>query len=424
MAEPTTAKLGGEATLTEDDRKRYNSKIRTLAILFMVTLLFFTFQGGKLAFFLFIMSVSLCAYLILVVWKNGIRSLKGKRMLNNNVSGSSIVLAGSTNTMKIDVRMDRTWFVPYVILRDRLTRSSGESEVIETSVIPEKNKRGEATYDIRIPKRGNYIYEETECITHDTFGFFEFKTVVNMPFALKVLPPTVFFREWVAFDQMFRGKFNANNLARNLRETTTINGVRDYNVGDPFSRIHWNSTARTGQLRSKEYEKEAMTKVWIVLDRHYDSYNSEDEFEMAVSICASLIEYFRKKDIEYGLFSIGKDTNHMKPHKSSEHHKKMSQHFIDVEADAPFPITEALKDGTMFEKGCFVIVISALRDEQMLGKLGWVQSRRILFGYLWLCEYETYQEDEEWVKRLRNLGYLGYTIHELAELPTLLEARI
>jgi uncharacterized protein (DUF58 family) len=48
--------------------------------------------------------------------------------------------------------------------------------------------------------------------------------------------------------------------------TTNVSGIRNYVPGDSFNRIHWASTARTGQLMVKEFELDPTADVWIFLD--------------------------------------------------------------------------------------------------------------------------------------------------------------
>ncbi len=48
--------------------------------------------------------------------------------------------------------------------------------------------------------------------------------------------------------------------------TTNVSGVRDYQPGDSFNRMHWRSTARTGRLIVKEFELDPTADIWIFLD--------------------------------------------------------------------------------------------------------------------------------------------------------------
>ncbi|RIE04152.1 DUF58 domain-containing protein [Cohnella faecalis] len=75
---------------------------------------------------------------------------------------------------------------------------------------------------------------------------------------------------------------------------------------DRFSRIHWNATAKTGQWKSKEYEREALPRVVFVLDRNAASYRTPELFELALSTAASLVELSQQKGMQIGFVSAGR----------------------------------------------------------------------------------------------------------------------
>src|SRR5438552_3227765 len=54
--------------------------------------------------------------------------------------------------------------------------------------------------------------------------------------------------------------------SRAFHVTPNVSTIRDYQPGDSFNRIHWRSTARTGQLMVKEFELDPTAEVYLVLD--------------------------------------------------------------------------------------------------------------------------------------------------------------
>lgn len=65
-------------------------------------------------------------------------------------------------------------------------------------------------------------------------------------------------------------------------------GARPYRPGDRLVRIHWPQTARTGEVRVKETWRRGPGGFLIVLDTRRSSYLTEEGFEQAVSVAASL----------------------------------------------------------------------------------------------------------------------------------------
>lgn len=65
-------------------------------------------------------------------------------------------------------------------------------------------------------------------------------------------------------------------------------GLRAYSCGDDIRNVHWLSTAKTGTMMIRQFEATRRTDTSITLDTNPDDYMSAEEFEMAVSIHASI----------------------------------------------------------------------------------------------------------------------------------------
>ncbi|MFC8302225.1 DUF58 domain-containing protein [Specibacter sp. NPDC057265] len=76
------------------------------------------------------------------------------------------------------------------------------------------------------------------------------------------------------------------------RDLTTsdiaFHALRDYVPGDDRRHIHWKTTARTGKLMVRQFEETRRSHMAVALSVNTDEYESEDDFEMAISAAASL----------------------------------------------------------------------------------------------------------------------------------------
>lgn len=90
---------------------------------------------------------------------------------------------------------------------------------------------------------------------------------------------------------------SSSGFVRDLEGLTTKNlanddlafhALREYLPGDDLRHVHWRSTARTNQLMIRQFEETRRSQFVILLDTRAASYAEEDEFELAVSIAASL----------------------------------------------------------------------------------------------------------------------------------------
>jgi uncharacterized protein (DUF58 family) len=64
--------------------------------------------------------------------------------------------------------------------------------------------------------------------------------------------------------------------------------MRPYVPGDDARYIHWKSTARTGTVMVRQFEETRRSQLTIVFSEDRRYYADEDEFELAVSVMASI----------------------------------------------------------------------------------------------------------------------------------------
>ncbi|GAA3774705.1 DUF58 domain-containing protein [Microbacterium kribbense] len=68
----------------------------------------------------------------------------------------------------------------------------------------------------------------------------------------------------------------------------SFHDIRPYVPGDARRQIHWKSTAKTGQLMVRQFEETRRSRLAVVLSLKRAEYASDDEFELGVSVAASL----------------------------------------------------------------------------------------------------------------------------------------
>ena len=67
-----------------------------------------------------------------------------------------------------------------------------------------------------------------------------------------------------------------------------FHALRPYVPGDDRRHVHWLSTARTGSLMVRQFEESRMSRVAVALDTGRASFLDDEEFELAVSVAASV----------------------------------------------------------------------------------------------------------------------------------------
>lgn len=400
-------------------KTEFSAKFWYFLACFVASLLFMLFQGGKLAFMLFFVMAALSVYLLLGRW-SGIANTTGTRTLLN-LGKDRMAEAGSSIAVRIEIAIPGFWPIPYVMMRDRILRRNGGEYVVETSAVPDWKRRGVIEYVTKPLKRGYYHFAEAECLTEDIFGLFQHKGVLRLHDSFMVKPKTVAIREWRQFHQAFKGHHYHSTTTQALRETTQINGVREYIYGDRLSRIHWNATAKTGTWKSKEFERESLPKTVIMIDRERRHYRDSEQFELAVSIAASLFAYGEKKDLAMGLLSVGKNAVYLEPQRAGAHYRRIGQHLVDIEPDGDYPLLGIMKDrARYFPHGCFFVIISPLMDDSAEQALHWIHHRQMNPCYIMAAPPVRSAEADIWLNKLRGKGVLAYAVSRLGELPVAL----
>lgn len=71
-------------------------------------------------------------------------------------------------------------------------------------------------------------------------------------------------------------------------DDVSFHALREYVPGDDLRHVHWKSTARTGVTMIRQFEQTRRSHLVVALSTRADEYDSDDEFELAVSIAGSV----------------------------------------------------------------------------------------------------------------------------------------
>ncbi|WP_042159423.1 DUF58 domain-containing protein [Paenibacillus gorillae] len=398
-----------------------------IALIYATALFYFLFQGGKTAFMLFMILNLLLLYLLLGRW-SGIAKVHGSRSYRQQgaqAHAEQSLTAGSSLEVQLTVKVPGVYPIPYVLVRDRLYRHNGQRLDFESSFVPNWKRSGEVVYLTPPLQRGEYRFHSTQCLSHDVFGLFEHSGRFGSEAVFNVMPQTVPLRQWHGIQRGIRGPYSHAIASRSSKETTQINGVREYLYGDRLSRVHWNATAKTGEWKSKAFERESLPRTIIILDRYAGDYPapSGDRFELAVSAAASLLENGLKGDTAMGLLSVGSQLMMMQPKSGLEQRSAIIKHLTFVEADAPHTVYKSLlKADSMLEPGSFAVLISGVTGKEAIRAMEWLFRKGLTPCLLQIGKPAgQVRQDESWKQLLRSRGWPVFSLQQLQELPVVLE---
>ncbi len=405
--------------LRPSGKSGYSLRFWMIVTMWCVCLLFFLFQGGKTSFMLLAMMTLLCLYLLIGRW-SGISKSTGKRELLYEGEHRLVFHAGDSIEAKLTIKVQPIGITPYVLLRDQLVRRHGETRTFESLVLPDWNRQCVMRYPLSNLRRGFYSFGESECAMEDVIGLFQHKGAITVPTQFSVLPHTIRIPKWKIFDAREQGFGRNAFIQRSTRETTQINGVREYIYGDRISRIHWNATAKTGHWKSKEFERESLPSMMLILDRTQRHYYTEAQFELAISVAASLLAYGRERHIPIGLISLGKTAEAFDAGSSAHHHKLMGDHLMETEADGYQDMSVRLQQmGAKSVHGSFYVLISPNANDKVLRLFSFLQQKQMGVSHIHLADPDGTSQDN-WSAFLMSRGIPAYSIRQLQELPVVL----
>ncbi|WII39229.1 DUF58 domain-containing protein [Paenibacillus thiaminolyticus] len=284
-------------------RPRSRRRIFFIAFVIYVSCVFyFLFQGGKTSFMLLSMATVLAVYWT-CGWFGGVNKVQGQRMVRRGTS--QFLPAQSRIMVSVELRVPGWIPLPYVIVQDGLYRFDELYSQAEAAVTLNAGRQAVWTYRTPPLPRGAYHLDATTCLSKDLFGIFEQRGQFHTPSSFSILPATVPIPAWSQAGHQAVQPGQTQAMDKRKRESTQLNGIREYVPGDRLSRIHWNATAKTGSLKSKQFDPEVQAPILIVLDIRTASYESLASFELALSAAASIAQYAKANRHPAYLAGIG-----------------------------------------------------------------------------------------------------------------------
>jgi uncharacterized protein (DUF58 family) len=158
--------------------------------------------------------------------------------------------------------------------------------------------------------------------------------------------------------------------------TPNASSVRDYAPGDSFNRIHWRTTARTGELKVKQFELDPSSDVWIVLDLEAGvqaGSGDESTEEHGVQIAASVARYFLLNGRSVGFLAYGRELHREEPDRGLGQYTRILEALALARSEGDVSLADLLsREGRRFGRHTTIVVITPSTDE------GWVASMQML----------------------------------------------
>ena len=164
-----------------------------------------------------------------------------------------------------------------------------------------ENDEHEELFSIPTRRRGVIPVGPVRAVQADPVGLIRRTKVFSEPMELFVHPRMVPLElATVGFLKDVEGITTANLSSSDV----SFHALRDYVPGDDRRAVHWRTTARTGRLMVRQFEETMRAHLLLILSTLRDDYASEDDFETAVSVTASLAVAALREERQVSLYTF------------------------------------------------------------------------------------------------------------------------
>lgn len=234
-------------------------------------------------------------------------------------------------------------------------------------IIPSRRSRNWMV-TTKLTRRGLYDWGPVRITTTDPFGIFRRVRHIGGKQQILVYPPVVDLPHFAAPAANLPGEGRFRR--RTYYVTPNAGGIRQYAPGDAFNRIHWKSTARTGELMVKTFELDPASDIWVVLDlekRVHAGKDEESTEEYGVRIAASIARHYLNENRPVGLISFGKDLRILEPERGGQQLTRILETLAIAYAVGDAPLGNLLmEEQRRFGRHTTIIVVTPATDDHWL----------------------------------------------------------
>jgi uncharacterized protein (DUF58 family) len=342
-------------TLFSPDRRTF-----TLVMLILLVSMFVAFGTGFWLLFRLVYIIALAIPLCLaIVWWNtrGIEAEVDRRTMRAQV--------GQEAQEIIEVR-NRS-FLPKVWLEVEDPSDLPGHRSKRVVIIPPRRSRNWVV-NTALTRRGLFDWGPLRITATDPFGIFRKHRFIGGTQQILVYPPVVELPHFQAPPANLPGEGRFRRRTHYV--TPNASGVREYAPGDAFNRIHWRSTARTGELMVKTFELDPASDIWVILDlekRVNAGQGEESTEEYAVRISASVARHYIINNRPVGMITFGKDLRVLEPERGQQQLTRILETLATSYAVGDAPLGNVLmEEQRRFGRHTTLVVVTAATDDHWL----------------------------------------------------------
>lgn len=334
--------------------------------------------------------------LLLSIWIAGLMILSGtyiftrqalKDVKIKRLSRGNRLEVGNIFDEQIEIRNDSKAKKLWIQVEDQSGILSDVQSRIITNLGAGKLRLYQAK--VLIQKRGFYSLGPTRLVSGDPLGIFTISRLIPTENHLTVYPHIEHLTNLSLEPGLESG--GQNLTVQTTRTTPQAAGVREYYPGDPLNRIHWPITVKKERLMVKEFDEDTQSCVWLFLDASKGSYLHvsgeippaldwnllplrnrkvyqlpRDGFEYAVSVTASLADYFTRSQRALGFAAFGRQLTILPAEKGQRQLQKILKILANLEDAGNMPIQVLIERQIKnITRGSALLIITAQKYAEM-----------------------------------------------------------
>lgn len=359
--------------------------IGNLWLFFTILLLVISLLLKQVPLFLFALLFFITGGVARLWDRHSLRRVEYRRHLSSNR-----VFFGEEVQLEIEASNRKPLPLPWLQVEDELPR---EVTVLKGEISPSYSINNQVLsnlfsiswyhkikrrYPLRCNNRGYFTFGPAKMRSGDIFGFFTRQKEVYELDHLMVYPRIVPLEKLGIPSKQPLGAIRTKNHI--FQDPILTMGVREYQSGDSLKRIHWKSTARSGQLQTKIFEPTTTVDMGIFLDVRtvplpYWAVIPK-KIELAIVTAASVANAALSEGYRAGLY-VNQNTidslNQMiriPPSQHPDQLKNILEVLAPIKPMETMPIARlVLKESRNLSWGSTIVVITAAPNEALLTTL-------------------------------------------------------
>jgi uncharacterized protein (DUF58 family) len=228
-------------------------------------------------------------------------------------------------------------------------------------------------------RRGLFKIGPVRITTGDPFGFFKYTNYYGHPQNILVYPQATELPNFYVPPANLPGEGRFRKRTHYV--TPNASGVRPYEPGDSFNRIHWPTTARTGELMVKLFELDPASDIWIILDLDKSVHvgeGDESTEEYSVRVAASIARFFLVANRSVGFITFSKRLFVEEAQRGAQHYTRILEALALATADGDVNLgTLVSEQSKRFGRHTTLVVITPSTSEDWVGTLQFVAERGV-----------------------------------------------